>query len=270
MQEEIAHEYTKTKNIITNIFLGSYLLYALCLPNKQHLITNYLAEKSPQQILEEQLIDDTHDAFLVNTGGELGILLVTAELDEKTPTEVFYATVQFTVWNPNYMDEPLQILIADTNIFLDWSVIDANFDGYMDFSCTYLRGIQPYYDHLWIWNEKHKKFESVPEYDEISTPSLDEETKTIYGFNRSSIAGDGITTFHRWEDGKLVCVRQIESYVSWKTTTIFVKDRIDGELQQIYYKEFPWSDEEPEKQGWRQAAHIWSDLNYHGESTEEN
>lgn len=257
--------------ILLQIFFLALICCMLCAcqTNNTLLQTTQL-KKSPQQILEEQLIDDTHDAFLVNTGGELGILLVTAELDEKTPTEVFYATVQFTVWNPNYMDEPLQILIADTNIFLDWSVIDANFDGYMDFSCTYLRGIQPYYDHLWIWNEKHKKFESVPEYDEISTPSLDEETKTIYGFNRSSVAGDGITTFHRWEDGKLVCVRQIESYVSWKTTTIFVKDRIDGELQQIYYKEFPWSDEEPEKQGWRQAVHIWSDLNYHGESTEEN
>ena len=41
-------------------------------------------QKPPQQVLEEQLIDDTHDAFLVDTGGKLGILLVTAELDEKT------------------------------------------------------------------------------------------------------------------------------------------------------------------------------------------
>ena len=84
-------------------------------------------QKPPQQVLEEQLIDDTHDAFLVDTGGKLGILLVTAELDEKTSTEVCRATIQFTVWNPYSMDEPLQTLTADTNIFLDWNIIDANF-----------------------------------------------------------------------------------------------------------------------------------------------
>ena len=136
-------------------------------------------QKPPQQVLEEQLIDDTHDAFLVDTGGKLGILLVTAELDEKTSTEVCRATIQFTIWNPYSMDEPLQTLTADTNIFLDWNIIDANFDEYMDFTCTYLRGNQPYYEHLWIWNEEHGLFEEVPEYDKISVPTLDEETETL-------------------------------------------------------------------------------------------
>ena len=37
-------------------------------------------QKSLQQLLEEQPIDDTHDAFLIDTGGELGTLLVAAEL----------------------------------------------------------------------------------------------------------------------------------------------------------------------------------------------
>lgn len=39
--------------------------------------------KKPEQVLLEQLVDDTHDAFLVDTGGELGTLLVTAELMRK-------------------------------------------------------------------------------------------------------------------------------------------------------------------------------------------
>ena len=56
--------------------------------------------KKPEQVLLEQLVDDTHDAFLVDTGGELGTLLVTAELDEETPTEDCRATIQFTVWDP--------------------------------------------------------------------------------------------------------------------------------------------------------------------------
>lgn len=93
--------------------------------------------KTPQQaLLEEQPIDDTHDAFLIDTGGELGTLLVTAELDEVAPAKDCRATVRFTVWDPDAMDEPLQTIIAATNIFLDWSIIDANFDGYADFTCT--------------------------------------------------------------------------------------------------------------------------------------
>lgn len=64
--------------------------------------------------------------------------------------------------------------------------IDANFDGYGDFTCTYIHGTQVYYDHFWIWNEEHSQFEGIPEYDEISAPDLDERTKTIYGFTPSS------------------------------------------------------------------------------------
>lgn len=37
------------------------------------------APKTAQELLEEQIIDDTHDAFLVDTGGKLGTLLVTIE-----------------------------------------------------------------------------------------------------------------------------------------------------------------------------------------------
>lgn len=232
-----------------------------CQTNNTLLQTTQL-KKSPQQILEEQLIDDTHDAFLVNTGGELGILLVTAELDEKTPTEVFYATVQFTVWNPNYMDEPLQILIADTNIFLDWSVIDANFDGYMDFTCTYLRGNQPHYEHLWIWNEEHGLFEEVPEYDKISMPTLDEETEIIYGFNRNSAGGTGEHTFHQWIEGNLLCVRKIEIYPIDQSGTVrmSIQDCTDNELVEIYHEDF-----HPQSYGWQDAQMVWHNLDYHGE-----
>ncbi len=224
-------------------------------------------QKPPQQVLEEQLIDDTHDAFLVDTGGKLGILLVTAELDEKTSTEVCRATIQFTVWNPYSMDEPLQTLTADTNIFLDWNIIDANFDEYMDFTCTYLRGNQPYYEHLWIWNEEHGLFEEVPEYDKISVPTLDEETETIYGFNRSSATGTGEHTFHQWIEGNLLCVRKIEIYSIDQSGTVrmSIQDFVDDELVEIYHEDFP-----PQSYGWHDAQMVWHNLDYHGEAKEEN
>ena len=47
---------------------------------------------------------------------------------------------------------------------------------------------------------------------------------------------------------------------------VTVEDWIDGELQQVYYEEFPWPGDEPEgRETWWQAAYAWHDLDYHGE-----
>lgn len=235
----------------------------LCACQKDNALSQTTQQKkSPQQVLEEQPIDDTHDAFLVDTGGKLGILLVTAELDEKTSTEVCRATVKLTIWNPYSMNEPIQTLTAGTDIFLDWSIIDANFDGYMDFTCTYLRGNQPYYEHLWIWNEEHGLFEEVPEYDKISMPTLEEETETIYGFNRSSAGGTGEHTFHQWIEGNLLCVRKIEIYSIDQSGTVrmSIQDCVDDELVEIYHEDFPL-----QSYGWHDAQMLWHNLDYHGE-----
>ena len=65
-------------------------------------------EKSPQQVLEEQPIDDTHDAFLVDTGSELGTLLVTAELAMENKDEFGTRDIAFSVWNPADMEQPFK------------------------------------------------------------------------------------------------------------------------------------------------------------------
>lgn len=108
-------------------------------------------EKTPRQVLEEQVIDDTHDAFLVDTKGEAGEVLVMVELDENHAPEDFDAMLHFKVWNPGSMEVPFQTMDAASNCFHRSTIMDANFDGYMDFSYTYAMGNQPYYDHLWIW-----------------------------------------------------------------------------------------------------------------------
>lgn len=253
----------KKQKISLQVFFLALICCALCACQTDNALSQTTQpQKSPQQLLEEQPIDDTHDAFLVDTGGELGTLLVTAELDEETPTEDCRATIQFTVWDPYSMDEPLQTLTAGTDIFLDWSIIDANFDGYMDFACTYLRGNQPYYDHLWIWNEYDKRFDSIPEYDKISVPTLDEETETVYGFNRSSAGGTGEHSFYQWVEGKLLCMRRIDIYGIDQGDTIrmSIQDRVAGGLAEIYHEDFP-----SESGGWLDAEMIWYNLDYHGE-----
>lgn len=227
----------------------------------EQVLDEQLTEITPEQILKEQLIDDTHDAFLVDTGGKLGTLLVTAEL-ERTPTEDCDFTVRFVVWNPASMNEPIQILTAGTNIFGGWNFIDANFDSYMDFTFTYLRGNASYYDHLWIWNEEYGEFVNISEYDKISIPSLDMETQTIYGFNRSSGSGTGTHTYHQWIEGDLLCIRciDIDQDFQSKIFHMSVQDRIGGELAEIYQEDFA-----PESDKWHDEEMVWHDLDYHGE-----
>ena len=232
------------------------LLLCACRADDPETVTpEYAAQSEEPDMLPEETAKKPEQVLL-------GTLLVTAELDEETPTEDCRATIQFTVWDPYSMDEPLQTLTAGTDIFLDWSIIDANFDGYMDFACTYLRGNQPYYDHLWIWNEYDKRFDSIPEYDKISVPTLDEETETVYGFNRSSAGGTGEHSFYQWVEGKLLCMRRIDIYGIDQGDTIrmSIQDRVAGGLAEIYHEDFP-----SESGGWLDAEMIWYNLDYHGE-----
>lgn len=231
------------------------------------------AEPSDQleALLAQQPIDDDHDAFLVNTGGRLGTLLVTAELGEREQDlELRETPLYLAVWDPADMSEAIQEMESTIfNVFHWRAEVDANFDGYMDFSYTYAMGNQPCYAHLWIWDEGAGQFVEVPEYAEISMPYCDPETEIIHGWARNSAAGDGVTTFHRWEDGELVCVRRIETSCPWEQgvpITVSVQDRVDGELERVYYEKFPWDIDEMEgREAWRQEASKWSSLDYHGE-----
>lgn len=233
---------------------------------------------TPEELLARQPIDDTHDAFLVETGGKLGTLLATAEKGERGSEpnpewELWEFPVHFFVWNPRDMDEPIQTMavLVDDLAFGHHEVVDANFDGYMDFSCLYLMGNGASSSFLWVWDEGIEQFVEVPEYREISFPRCNPETEVIDGFARSSGAGDGVTTFHRWEDGELVCIRRIELWwdpdeeiMTEEETTVHpmhitVEDRIDRELTQVYSTIL-----DPGEDYLLERAK-WENLDYHGE-----
>ncbi len=142
---------------------------------------------SPEELLEQQPMDDTHDAFLVETGGKLGTLLVTAEKGEQDRDTEFgdYHTT-LSVWNPGNMDAPLQTMavLVEDMAFGHHEVVDANFDGYMDFSVLHNMGNAARYWYLWVWDEEAGQFAEVPEYREISFPAATRR-------RRSSTAGPG-------------------------------------------------------------------------------
>lgn len=234
---------------------------------------------TPEQLLAQQPIDGTHDAFLVDTGGRLGTLLVTAEMGERGPNpdpewELWENPVYFSVWNPEDMGVPMQTMdaVVDGLMFGKHETVDANFDGHMDFSYLHIMGNGAGYWYLWVWDEEAGQFVGVPEYREISFPRCDPETGIIDGWARNSGAGDGTTTFHRWENGELVCVRRIKTW--WETDegilteeeiTVFpmhltVEDRIGGELVQVYSEVLA-----PDVDYLEESAR-WRDLDYHGQA----
>ena len=222
--------------------------------------------KTAQELLEEQPIDDTHNAFLVDTGGRMGTLLVTAEaVPYEEPLEL--ATYQHVaVWDPAHMDQPLQSVDWEGGFPNEHQILDVNFDGYPDFTILFARGVQAEGYHCMRWDEEQGLFVEEPEYAAISSPVLDPETRSIFGWNRESGAGDGVSTIHQWVDGELVCVRRIELFAKdWDYDSPFVltvRDRINGEMTEVFREEYPLDPEEE----WFEARMKWEDINYHGET----
>lgn len=223
------------------------------------------AEKTPEQVLAEQLIDDTHDAFLVDTQGKLGTLLVTAELAMESKSEFGTRDITFTVWNPAEMEQPIQtfteeFMMGVASEFHD--VIDANFDGFQDFGYLFHAGNQPNYWHYWLWDEEQAQFMYYAPLIEVSQPVFDAEYQIVKGWARSS-AASGTHSFYRWMDGELLLVREI--YLDF-IKMIVVKDLMDGQMVEVYHEEW----EEKDEGDVLDVLDKWDSLDYHGESMEEN
>ncbi|MDE7298500.1 MAG: hypothetical protein K2N94_06675, partial [Lachnospiraceae bacterium] len=112
-------------------------------------------QKTPEEILAEQLIDETHDAFLVEKGGRTGTVLVTAE------RQLPYTYLKFSVWDLNDMEKPIQVFHSGGGYdeFGRYMIVDANFDGWADFG--YLKSINDgrEYWEFRFWNEMESQFE---------------------------------------------------------------------------------------------------------------
>lgn len=206
-------------------------------------------------------IDLTHDAFEVDTGGKLGTVLVTVEIEDIDPEEY-----HFSVWTKDDLKRPMQTMAAESYGIFHWNdVADVNFDSYMDFGYMYAMGNQPMYWHYWIWDEGKGQFVQEPEFDQISCPQFDKETGVISGWMRTSCCS-GVYTYHRWEEGKLVCIRRITmdypytlTDESWEQVGT-VEDRIDGKLVEVY------REVAPANMPYYEFEHLfdWQDLDYHG------
>lgn len=253
--------FKKILQVLFLVFVGGVL--CSCQVNDDLSEQSNQQEKSPRQVLEEQLIDDTHDAFLVDTGGKLGTLLITVEVVGEREGDAGRQKTIFSVWNPKKMEQPMQTFskkIMEGIAPEFHNVADTNFDGFQDFGYLYSLGNQPNYWHYWLWDEEQAQFIYCESLTDISAPQFDTEKKVVTGWARDG-ASNGEYTIYRWNDGKLSLARTIEFDGPTKDGMSIgtVKDLIGGKMVEVYRTEWDWKEET------RQLDSKWYDLDYHGE-----
>ena len=225
-------------------------------------------EPTPEEVTELWgfPIDDTHSAFEVPTGGKLGTVVVTvgAERGDTPPI----GSVTLSVWNSSDLLTPIQTMVLDAcwrNNWGEWNeVVDANFDGYMDFGIEYTKGAtaESYWSY-WLWNEENGRFE-----EELSIGQavyFDAERKIVCSRWSGFDPAKGGQSCMRWEEGKLVTIRTIYhdgpiycNEDKGLQGTLTVKDNINGILTEVFQLE-------ADVDVIMKEAEKWQDLNYHGE-----
>ena len=217
-------------------------------------------------VIQQQPIDDTHDAFLVSTGGKLGTLLVTAELAEQGKDEFGTRDITFSVWNPAEMEQPIQTFTEEFMMGVGpgfHHTADANFDSYQDFGYLFDTGNQPYYWHYWLWDEEQEQFRYYAPLTEIPNSEFEEERQVVTGWLRSG-AASGTHTLYRWTDGELTLVRVIRfDCFDPNIQSVTIEDWLDGKMAAEYQREYKFDSEEYD------LISQWFDLDYHGEPKEE-
>ena len=229
-------------------------------------------QMTPEMLLENALIDEKHDAFLVDTGGDMGTLFITAERSDEQWGEVGWYKLTFSVWDPADMEQPLQtILMDDAGMGVSDSyhcVDDFNFDGFQDFSYLSYAGNQPNYWEHWLWDEENGQFSYYEPLTNVSGPIYDADRQVVHGWERSS-AVSGVETYFRWVDGELTLMRAIiYHYPDYSNRTdgydpqiVTVEDLIDGQMTEVYRNEVNLA----QLDGQERIDPRWRDLDYHGE-----
>lgn len=179
-------------------------------------------------------IDDTHDAFEVDTNGKLGTVLVTVEQGELLEGEFCDYRYTLSVWDRSDLTTPIQKLEGTGTALGSCELIDANFDGYTDF--LYIWNCMPmnWPFGLYIWDEEQGQFVYKTTFWGRGV-SADEGTQTISTYVHYTGYAWADETY-RWENGELVCFRR-EEYEALNDELQSVEhvtnELVDGQWQEV-------------------------------------
>lgn len=89
---------------------------------------------------------------------------------------------------------------------------DINFDGYPDLLLIYSQGAQNIHYDGWVWNPETGRYDSVPQFRALSSPTLDESARLIRTYEHGN-AVDHVDGVWAWGDGRLTeTYRQEQTY----------------------------------------------------------
>lgn len=179
--------------------------------------------------------------------------------------------LEFSVFEGQNRLAPIQTFQREGSYlsFREHDVLDANFDGFLDFSCMHHRGNTNFFCDFYLWSPKENGFVHSPELSELSMPYCDPETNIVSGYWRGGYASN-YTAYYRWENGELVLIRSLDmgyphggpETESW-IQNLTVMDRDNGRLKEVFHAEVSLN-QSYEGPGYDEFF-AWDDLDYHGE-----
>lgn len=177
-------------------------------------------------------IDDTHDAFEVDTKGELGNVLVTVERGEELGEEGY--CYKLSVWDKSDLTTPIQTLEEAQGELGGGELMDANFDGYTDFLYMWNPMSINWPFSLYVWDEGQEQFHFVTTLWGRGV-KVDEAEQTVQVYVHHTNATGAHETY-RWEDDELVCFRIEECEVlndELQSVERVTSEWIDGQWQEV-------------------------------------
>ncbi len=95
------------------------------------------------------------------------------------------------------------------------SLMDMDFDGFLDLQIPESLGSINVYYACYLWNPEKNLFEKNEALGEVTSPQFHEDTKEIFSFCRGS-ATDNVETLYAWGEGRLALL--------WRKTQIYDED----------------------------------------------
>jgi len=134
-----------------------------------------------------------------------------------------------------------QVLEGFTSVITDLNdkliIEDVNFDGFPDIRLTQYIPVTneiPYY--YWTYNPEKNQFERNMEFEKLTSPVFDHDSKIISSVWRQDAFHFG-TSYYKYNNNSLVLIKEKEEiYDDYDKKKIIEKELIDGKLVTVSYK----------------------------------
>ncbi len=109
------------------------------------------------------------------------------------------------------------------------SLVDMNFDGFLDLQIPESLGSINAYYACYLWNPEKSLFEKNEALEEIASPQFQEDTKEIFSFCHGT-ATDNVEALYTWRNGTLTLLwRKTQSYAEDSGRFVITEESLKGD-----------------------------------------